>query len=77
VDHVEAWFAQPNVQWAVPGMRHRGLTLGFLRSAGTAGNLTTDAQLVAIAIESDATVYSNDSDFARFEGLRWHNPLAA
>ena len=28
-----------------------------------------------IAIEHAGTVYSNDSDFGRFEGLRWRNPL--
>jgi predicted nucleic acid-binding protein len=44
---------------------------------GTAGNLTTDVQLAALALELDADVYSNDSDFGRFQGIRWVNPLAA
>ncbi len=43
---------------------------------GPAGNLTTDAHLAAIAIEHQAQICSNDSDFSRFPGLRWHNPLA-
>lgn len=72
---VESWLAQPNITWAVPGPRHFSLAFGFLRAAGTAGNLTTDVQLAAIAIESDAAVHSNDSDFARFENVRWVNPL--
>lgn len=76
-DHVEGWLAEPNICRAVPGPHHHDLALGFLRSAGTASNLTTDAQLAAIAIENDATVYSNDSDFARFDGVKWINPLAA
>jgi hypothetical protein len=38
--------------------------------------LTTDTQLAAHAIENQAVLCSNDSDFARFEGLRWVNPLA-
>jgi len=77
VGHVERWLAQPNVRWAVPGAQHHRLTFGYLRSAGTAGNLTTDVQLAAIAVEWEATVYSNDSDFARFEDVRWLNPLTA
>ncbi|MCC6777448.1 MAG: PIN domain-containing protein [Hyphomicrobiales bacterium] len=47
----------------------------LLRSSGTAGNLTTDAHLAALAISYDATLVSCDSDFGRFKGLRWLNPL--
>lgn len=74
---IETWIAQPNVLWARPGSRHHALTLGYLRAAGTAGNLTTDAQLAAIAAENDAIICSNDNDFGRFDGIRWHNPLTA
>lgn len=74
---VEGWLAEPNVRWAVPGPHHHALALKFLRSVGTAGNLTTDVQLAAIAVENDGIIYSNDSDFARFESVRWINPLAA
>jgi predicted nucleic acid-binding protein len=35
----------------------------------------SDAQLAALAIEYQAVLHSNDSDFSRFPGLRWHNPL--
>ncbi len=38
-------------------------------------NLTTDAHIAALAIEHGFTVYSNDSDFGRFDNLRWENPL--
>jgi predicted nucleic acid-binding protein len=44
---------------------------------GTAGNLTTDAHLAALAIEHGAELCSSDSDFSRFRGLRWKDPLAA
>ena len=74
---VEGWLAEPNVRWAVPGPRHHALALEFVRSIGTAGNLTTGVQLAAIAVENDATICSNDSDFARFDSVRWINPLAA
>jgi len=48
-----------------------------LRELGAAGNLTIDAQLAASAIENGATLCSNDTDFGRFPGLSWTNPLAA
>ena len=38
--------------------------------------MTTDVQLAAHAIELPGEVHSNDGDFARFDGLRWVNPLA-
>ena len=36
----------------------------------------TDVHLAARAIEHQAELHSNDSDFARFSGLRWRNPVA-
>lgn len=41
----------------------------------TAGNLTTDAQIAAYAIENQGEIHSNDTDFARFTGVKWPNPL--
>jgi predicted nucleic acid-binding protein len=46
-----------------------------LEAVGTAGNLTTDAHLAALAIEHQAELHSTDADFARFPGVRWVNPL--
>lgn len=37
----------------------------------TAGNLTSDAHLAALAIEHGATLGSFDADFERFSGLRF------
>jgi hypothetical protein len=51
------------------------IAFGLLRGLGAASNLTTDAQLAALAIEHQAEVHSNDADFARFPQLRWFNPL--
>jgi toxin-antitoxin system PIN domain toxin len=77
LDSVETWLAQPHVHFLVPGPRHVEIAFGLLRQLGAAKNLTTDVQLAAHAIENQAVLYSNDSDFARFEGLRWVNPLAS
>jgi hypothetical protein len=59
-----------------PGRRHAEILFGLLEALGTAGNLTTDAHLAALAIENQAELHSTDADFARFRGLRWTNPLA-
>ena len=72
---VRAWLEAPSVTIIQPGRRFAELFLGFLDTVGTAGNLTTDAQLAALAVEHQAELHSNDTDFARFPGLRWRNPL--
>ena len=74
--HARAWLAQPYVTMLDPGVRHAEILFGLLESVGTAGNLTTDAHLAALAIEHQAELQSTDADFARFPGLRWTNPLA-
>lgn len=76
IGHVRSWLSRPNVRFLVPGTRHLDLALELLSGVGTAANLTTDAQLAAHAIEMDADMCSNDTDFARFSDLRWVNPLA-
>jgi len=72
---IERWLAQPNVEIVHPGARHLDLMKKMLLSLGTAGNLTSDAHLAALAIENDAELYSADADFDRFHGLKWTNPL--
>ena len=71
---VEAWLAAPAAVTAHPSARHASLLRGLLRPAGTAGNLTTDAHLAALAIEHGADVVSYDRDFARFLGVRHRLP---
>jgi len=72
---VESWLAQPQVTLIHPGDRHASTLFHLLRSLGTAGNLTTDAHLAALAMEYQATLPTTDADLARFPGLRWENPL--
>jgi predicted nucleic acid-binding protein len=57
------------------GPRHTEIAFGLLRELGTAGNLTTDVQLATYALENAATLCSSDTDFARFAGVVWQNPL--
>lgn len=75
VGYVHDWLDQPNVDLLTPGARHLDIALGLLQEIGTAGNLTTDVQLAAYAIEHQAEIHSNDTDFARFPQVKWVNPL--
>ena len=71
----EEWLALPNVRTLSPGRGHWTLFRELLLKTNARGNITTDAALAATAIEHGATLYTNDRDFARFQGLRWVNPL--
>ena len=75
MSRVRTWVAQPEVRLLEPGPRHLGIAEDLFRATGVAGSLTTDTHLAALAIEHQAELHSNDSDFARFPGLRWSNPI--
>ena len=69
-EQLEEWLAQPPAILVQPGRRHLRICRGLLEASGTAGNLTTDAHLAALAIEHGATLASFDGDFHRFSGLK-------
>lgn len=73
---VEAWLAAPTVWIPVPTDRHAAVLGGLLQRYRISGNLVTDAQVAALAIEHGLTVCSTDTDFARFREVTWLNPLA-
>lgn len=73
---VEAWLAQPGVRLLYPTDGHWPVFRRMLLEGRAAGVLGTDAHLAALTIEHGGTLCSTDSDFARFPGLRWANPLA-
>ena len=72
---VRSWLHRPQTALIHPGDRHADILFDLLEAAGSAGNLTTDAHLAALAIEHQAELHSTDADMARFPGLRWTNPL--
>ncbi|MGC9313911.1 MAG: hypothetical protein ACP5IA_14585 [Sediminispirochaetaceae bacterium] len=51
--------------------------MNLLYILGTAGNLTTDAHIAALALETGSTIYSSDTDFLRFPGVKVVNPIIA
>lgn len=75
-DIVEDWLRHPHVAPINPGDNHLAYFRRYLAVPGAGPNLVTDAHIAALAAEHDAEVHTNnDSDFARFSGLRWRNPL--
>jgi uncharacterized protein len=75
LDLVDGWLTQPCTTVVNPTERHSAVLRELLAPLGTAGNLTTDAHLAALAIEHGALLCSCDADFSRFPGLRWIDPL--
>jgi toxin-antitoxin system PIN domain toxin len=72
---VRTWLERTHVRPLDPGPRHLLIVDDLFRATGVGANLTTDTHLAALAIEHQAELHSNDSDFSRFPGLMWRNPL--
>jgi hypothetical protein len=75
IKQTQTWLQQAPVRIINPGTAFSSLFYGYLEQLGTGGNLTTDTQLAALAVEHQAELHSCDADFSRFSGLRWRNPL--
>ncbi len=71
---VSEWIEQPPSVIVEPTPRHLALVSGLLAETGTGANLVADAHLAALALEHDANVITYDTDFARFNGVRWRAP---
>ena len=70
-----SWLSADPV-WIPPATERTARTYGELcELVPMTANLVPDAQLAALAIEHGLSIYSADSDFARFPGLSWVNPL--
>lgn len=72
--HVTDWIDADQAWIPVPGDRHSEIFGRLIVEGDLRGNLVTDAHLAALALEHGVGVCSFDSDFARFQGLRWSNP---
>ena len=73
--YVDSWLRQPYVKALAPGENHWPILKNLLQSSGTAGNLTSDAHVAALALEHGCTIVSADNDFRRFAGVTHVNPL--
>ena len=70
LDHEASWIPGPT-------NRHFAIAQTLLRTPGVYGEIVSDVHLAALAIEHGLVLCSLDTDFARFPGLRWENPLRA
>lgn len=66
MDLIDAWLAPPVAFTVEPTERHAAVLRSLLLKVGTAGNLTTDAHLAALALEHSAEVVTWDRDLTRF-----------
>jgi predicted nucleic acid-binding protein len=59
----------------MPTPAHAEVLGGLIDRYQLRANLIPDASLAALAIEHGLALYSSDTDFARFDEIRWINPL--
>jgi uncharacterized protein len=73
--HLDDWLGA-DVTWTpLPGPHHARVLIDLVARHHLRGNLISDADLAALAIEHGLTMVSADSDFARFTELTWLNPI--
>jgi len=72
---VRQWIDRPHSRVLHPDPDHYRRTIDLMRRAGAVGRVLSDAVLASYAIAHRATLCSTDSDFDRFPGLDWTNPL--
>lgn len=73
---VQQWFDVESVRLISPGSRYWTYLSQVLKDGQVTGALVSDACIAALALEYDATVYTNDVDFRRFD-IRVEFPLRA
>ena len=71
---VQDWIAAPTARVLSPGDRHAGILADVIAGSGATANLMNDAHIAALAVEHRCDVVSYDSDFGRFDGVRWKTP---
>ena len=74
-ERVQSWLDQPCTRIIIPTERHWIVFRELLEKGQAAANLVSDAHLAALAVEYGCVLYTTDSDFSRFPGLKWRNPL--
>lgn len=70
LEFISSWLNQPFVSFIRPGEQHWPVFRNLVYMTWTAGNLSSDAHLAALAIEYGCNLYSADYDFQRFPEVR-------
>lgn len=76
-DQVEAWLRVPNVWIPVTTPHHAAIMTDIYRSGDFDANDVPDIHLAALAISHGLKLATHDHGFARFDGLRWFDPIDA
>jgi len=76
VERVQSWLNQPCVYILSPAEQHWAIFPEDAARRKCDRNLASDAHLAALAVENNCTLVSSDTEFARFRGLKWRNPIA-
>lgn len=72
---VEEWLDAPRAWVPHPTPEYRRVLGRLIAAHDVRGPLISDAQLAAVAIDHGVALVSTDSDFARFDGLTWIDPV--
>lgn len=72
---IEHWLSNGNVWIPAPTERHQAILGQLLQTPGLTSRYVSDLHLATLAMEHGLTLCSTDTDFARFPGLKWENPL--
>jgi toxin-antitoxin system PIN domain toxin len=72
---VRAWLNAPAAWVPAPTERHADVLGQLITGHQLRSTAIPDAHLAVLALEHGVGVCSADTDFARFDGLRWFNPL--
>jgi len=75
-EHIDGWLDAPATWVPEPGRGHRAILRDLVTRLDLRAGLVADAVLAAICIEHGLDIVSADSDFARFSGVTWINPVA-
>lgn len=72
---IDKFLGSPNVEVINATDNHWAVLQTVIKDGQVKGPLVMDAHLAALCIEHNATLATNDRDFARFPGLKTINPL--
>lgn len=70
------WLSSPVAWVPAPTAEHAALAGRLRATPGLQHNNISNVHLAAIALGHGTEIKSHDADFARFDGLRWSDPLA-
>lgn len=74
-DEVRRWLARAVVTVIGADGADLERSLEFVEHSGGGGRLATDALIAALGVRWRAVIHTADTDFVRFSGVRWYNPI--